>query len=88
MLHLFATGVIALILFKGGVFEETFLKKTIVILLVGFLIGVIVHLLYDFSFLPSFLIYGIILIGGYFFLTYLFYLSDHIYLAKKMGEEK
>lgn len=83
LLHLFATGVIALIFFKGDLYGEQSLRKSIVIILVGFLSGVLVHFLYDLPFIPSFLIYGVVLIGGYFFLTYLFYLSDQLYLEKK-----
>lgn len=82
LLHLLSTGLIALLLFKGHFFQSWFFKS-IFVLLGAFFSGVLVHFLYDYTVIPSFLIYGVVLIGGYFFLTYLFYLSDQWYLKKE-----
>ena len=80
LIHFLASGMISLILFKYCTEEKPLIQK-IGIILGGFLVGVLIHFWYDLL-QGSILLYIIILIGGYFFLTYLLYLSDQLYLPK------
>ena len=87
LLHFIATGLIALLMYK--LYQQQYLKnlsiwQKIRRIIVAILIWVLIHWWYNLSVQHmNLIIYIILVFGGYFFLTYLLFLSDSLYLQKK-----
>ncbi len=87
LLHFIATGLIALLMYK--LYQQQYLNnlkiwQKIWRIVIAILIWVFIHRWYNLSLQHSnLLIYIILVIGGYFLLTYLLFLSDSLYLQKK-----
>jgi RsiW-degrading membrane proteinase PrsW (M82 family) len=83
LLHLMATGVIALLLYK--LYQRVVLQslapiKKVLRVVVCMLVGVALHLGYNFAIgYAQFWVYVVVVIGGYFLLSYILFLSDSLY---------
>ncbi len=82
-LHFLATGIIALLLFKlyqNVKASELSVGAKLIRIVIGMLAGVMLHFCYNFCISQGRLrIYGIVVIGGFFLLSYLLFLSDRLY---------
>lgn len=83
LLHIVATGLIALLLFKWYQKSElqslSFFQKSLRVILC-LLVGVLLHFSYNLALQYGQLwIYVVLVVGGYFLLTYLMFLSDSLY---------
>ena len=87
LLHFIATWLIALLMYK--LYQQQYLKdlsiwQKIWRIVVAILIWVLIHRWYNLSVQHmNLFIYIILVLGGYFLLTYLLFLSDSLYLQKK-----
>ncbi len=87
LLHFIATGLIALLMYK--LYQQQYLKdlsiwQKIWRIVVAILIWVLIHRRYNLSVQHmNLFIYIILVLGGYFLLTYLLFLTDSLYLQKK-----
>ncbi|MDR0650074.1 MAG: PrsW family intramembrane metalloprotease [Candidatus Peribacteria bacterium] len=83
LVHIIATGVIALVLYK--LYQRTVLQQLsafqkVVRVMIGMLIGVALHIGYNIAVEYSQVwVYAIVVIGGYFLLSYVLFLSDELY---------
>jgi CDP-diglyceride synthetase len=83
LLHLISTGLIALLLFK--LYQQASLKtlslmKKILRVMICLLAGVLLHVGYNIaSEYSQVWVYVVLVIGGYFLLTYILFLSDQLY---------
>jgi RsiW-degrading membrane proteinase PrsW (M82 family) len=83
LLHIVATGAIALLLYN--LYQRTVLQQLsaiqkVVRVMVGMLAGVALHLGYNFAVGYSQVwVYAVVVIGGYFLLSYVLFLSDELY---------
>ena len=86
--HILATGVIALLLFKLYQSTQMFAHKSgitwtgkiLARVILGMLAGVGLHFGYNFCIAQGWTrVYGIVVIGGFFLLSYLLFLSDRLY---------
>ena len=80
LIHFLSSGMIAVLIFKYCPLQQQLWKK-IWLLLFFFWCGILFHFVCDYR-IHSVWIYVILLILGYFFLTYILYLSDQLYLKK------
>ena len=87
LLHFIATWLIALLMYK--LYQQQYLKdlsiwQKIWRIVVAILIWVLIHRWYNLSVQHmNLFIYIILVLGGYFLLTYLLFLTDSLYLQKK-----
>ncbi|MDR0859526.1 MAG: PrsW family intramembrane metalloprotease [Candidatus Peribacteria bacterium] len=83
LIHLIATGTIALLLYKvyqSVKFQALAPIKKVVRVILCMLAGVVLHLGYNLAIGASqFWVYIVVVIGGYFLLSYIFFLSDSLY---------
>lgn len=90
LLHFIATGVIALVLYKfyqQVQFKNLSLTQKIVRIVVALLVGVLIHWGYNLAIQhANFLVYILLVFGGYLLLTYLLFLSDSLYTQKESKE--
>jgi RsiW-degrading membrane proteinase PrsW (M82 family) len=83
LLHIVATGAIALLLYK--LYQRTVLQnlsafQKVIRVIVGMLAGVALHIGYNLAVgYAQVWVYGIVVIGGYFLLSYVLFLSDELY---------
>lgn len=87
LLHFFATGLVALLLFKlyqQHHLQNLTIRQKIWRIVVALLVGVLIHRWYNLSVQHmNLLIYIVLVFGGYFLLTYILFLSDALYENKK-----
>lgn len=84
LLHLIATGMIALLLYK--LYQSVLLQhlaplKKVLRVVVCMLVGVALHLGYNLL-IGQVRMYVLVVIGGYFLLSYILFLSDSLYKAQ------
>ncbi|MDR2541009.1 MAG: PrsW family intramembrane metalloprotease [Candidatus Peribacteria bacterium] len=83
LIHLIATGTIALLLFKlyqSVKFQALAPIKKVGRVMLCMLAGVVLHLSYNLAIGASqFWVYILVVIGGYFLLSYILFLSDSLY---------
>ena len=83
LIHLIATGTIALLLYKlyqSVKFQQLASFKKVVRVVVCMLVGVALHLGYNLAVgAAQFWVYVVVVIGGYFLLSYILFLSDSLY---------
>lgn len=83
LLHLVSTGLVALLLYK--LYQHISLKglsiiKKILRVVICLLAGVLLHVGYNLALEYSQVwVYVVLMVGGYFLLTYILFLSDQLY---------
>jgi hypothetical protein len=85
LIHLIATGTIALLLYKlyqSVKFQQLAPIKKVVRVVLCMVVGVALHLLYNLL-IGQVRMYVLVVIGGYFLLSYILFLSDSLYKEEK-----
>ncbi|MDR0282099.1 MAG: PrsW family intramembrane metalloprotease [Candidatus Peribacteria bacterium] len=92
LIHIVSTGLIALLLYK--LYQRVTLQqispiKKIIRVIFCLLMGVALHLLYNYLLnFSQFWVYLVVVIGGYYLLSYILFLSDSLYRGEGSKSEK